>query len=151
MNELTVIFYIIFPWTFDKDMMTWYNMVEPRKVITQVDVCKEFLRQYSYNANLTMTHRDLELTKKKEKKSFSYLSSKAEQVRLFIRNLQPTYKQHLRFMSLKIFMMLWNIDMFVQEKSLDKRTQKQSNSGEQANTYFFRHVLSLKISFLFQS
>ena len=35
------ILYIIFPWTFDKDVMRWYNTVDPQKVTNRDDLCKE--------------------------------------------------------------------------------------------------------------
>ena len=42
---------IIFLCTFHKDVMTWGNVVSPQKVTTWSDLCKEFLCQYSYNAD----------------------------------------------------------------------------------------------------
>ena len=57
------IFHIIFPWMFNKDVMRWYNAVDPQKITSWDDLCKEFLYQYSYNVNLPIILRDLELTK----------------------------------------------------------------------------------------
>ena len=41
--------------------------------------------------------------------------SEADQIRLFIRNLQPTYMQHLKFMASENFTTLGNIGMLVEE------------------------------------
>ena len=38
------IFHIICPWTFEEDMMRWYNIVDPQKVTNWNDLHKEFLR-----------------------------------------------------------------------------------------------------------
>jgi len=54
---------VIFPWTFDKDVMRWYNDVDPWKVMNWDDFYKAFLLQHSCNAYLLITLRDLELTK----------------------------------------------------------------------------------------
>jgi len=36
------IFHIIFPWRFDKDVMRWYNVVHPCKIMNYDDLCKNF-------------------------------------------------------------------------------------------------------------
>jgi len=48
-------FYIIFPWTFDEDVMKRYNVVNPGKVTNWEDLSKEFLNQNSYNTDLPIT------------------------------------------------------------------------------------------------
>jgi len=64
------IFHLLFPWTFDKDVIRWYNVIDPRKVTKWDDLCRGFLCQYSYNADLPFTLRDLELIKQEENKEF---------------------------------------------------------------------------------
>jgi len=56
------IFHIIFPWSFNKDVMRWYNTIDLQKVTSWDDLHKEFLLQCLYNADLPITLRDLELT-----------------------------------------------------------------------------------------
>jgi len=105
------IFHLIFSLTFHKDVMRWYNTVNPWKVNNWDDMCKEFLCLYSYNADLSITSKDIELIKQEEKKNVSnfdaqwrvvvaHMANKpltADQVKLFIKSL-TTYMQHLRFM-----------------------------------------------------
>lgn len=56
--------------------MRWYNVIDPRKVMNSDDLDRELLPQYSYNAELPITLRDLELVKQEEKERFSnYLTS----------------------------------------------------------------------------
>jgi len=63
--------YIIFPWTFNKDVMRWYNAVDLRKVMNWDNHHREFLHQQSYNAGLPITLKDLELIKQEAKEGFS--------------------------------------------------------------------------------
>ena len=57
------ILYIISPWTFDKDKMKWYNVVNPQKIMNWGNLYKELLHHHSYNADLSITRRKLELIK----------------------------------------------------------------------------------------
>ena len=65
------IFHIIFLWTSDKDVMSWYYNIGLEKVMNLDDMCKEFLCQYSHNADLPITLRDLKLIQQEENESFS--------------------------------------------------------------------------------
>lgn len=76
--------------------------------------------------------RDLELIMQKEKERFSNnrtrwrikaihmvdQPSEANQVRLFMRSLQPTYRQHMWFTPFKNFTALRNVGMLVEEAQL---------------------------------
>jgi len=51
-------------------------------------------------------------------------SSKVNQVRLFISNLQPIYREHLQFMLFENFIALRNVGMQVEEKLSNKALAK---------------------------
>ncbi|KAJ8422386.1 hypothetical protein Cgig2_024804 [Carnegiea gigantea] len=51
--------------------MRWCSNIDPRKVMNCDDPCKEFLNQYSYNTDLPITLRDLELLKQEEKEGLT--------------------------------------------------------------------------------
>jgi len=142
--------------------MIWYNATDPRKAMNWNDLCRKFLRQYLYNANLLITLRDLELIKSEEKEWFSdYLArwrakathmvdhpSKVDQVRLFINNPQPTCIQHWRFMPFENFTTLRNIGMLVEEElareipTKDTNTQKgkYQNRGKKDNGFISKEL-----------
>ena len=55
---------------------------------------------------------------------------KVVQVRLFIKNPETTYIQHLKFTQIEKFTTLRNVSMFVEEESVHKKTQNQTHLGE---------------------
>jgi len=75
------------------------------------DLYREFLHQYSYNIDILMTLSDRKLLKQEDKDEFSKFLIRwrekathmvdwpfeADQVRLFIRNVQCMYRQYLKF------------------------------------------------------
>ena len=65
------IFHVIFPPIFDKDVIRWYNVVDPRKIMNWDDFVKEFLHQYSSDIDLQVTLRDFELIKQEKKDDYS--------------------------------------------------------------------------------
>ena len=58
--------------------------------------------------------------------------SEADQVRSFIRNLQPTYRQHMLFMPFENFTTLRNTGMLLEEK-LAMETPVKTGSNRKGN------------------
>ena len=54
-------------------------------------------------------------------------SSEANKVRLFIRNVQPTYKHPLRFMPFRNFIALRNVGLAIEEE-LSRETPTKTSS-----------------------
>jgi len=52
------IFHII-RWIFDKNVIRWYNAMEPWKAMNWNDLYRKLFLQYSYNVDLPITVRDL--------------------------------------------------------------------------------------------
>ena len=65
------IFHLVFPWTFNKEVIRWYNTIDPLQVTNWDDLCNELLSQYSYNTDLPIMLRDLELLKQEKKDGFT--------------------------------------------------------------------------------
>ncbi|KAI8524391.1 hypothetical protein RHMOL_Rhmol13G0146600 [Rhododendron molle] len=73
------------------------------------DICAAFISQYDYNIQLEVTTRELESTKMESKESFADFvkrwrakaaqmkdrPSDKDQIRLIVRNLQPTLAKHM--------------------------------------------------------
>ena len=139
------IFHIIFLWIFDKEVMKWYNIIYPRKVMNWNDLGKKFLRQYSYNADLLITPRDFELIKLEEKEGFpDFLAQWRENATHiadrtskddYVMLLSGTHSPHIG--NIKVFenfKTLTNVGRPLEEESPHERTRNPPNSGEKVET-----------------
>ncbi|XP_074278177.1 uncharacterized protein LOC141601773 [Silene latifolia] len=134
------IFPAIFPSTLEDVARSWFFSLDPIRVSNWEDIKKEFLTQYSSNADLLITRRDLEVAKQTEKEGFTYFLARwrnkaakmierppeAEQVDIFVKNLREPYKSHLRYAGIESFARLNKIGIQIEDDVVESTAKNQS-------------------------
>ncbi|XP_074300013.1 uncharacterized protein LOC141631211 [Silene latifolia] len=134
------VFPAIFPSTLEDVARSWFFSLDPTRVSNWEDIKKEFLTQYSSNADLLITRRDLEVTKQTEKEGFTDFLARwrnkaakmierppeAEQVDIFVKNLREPYKSHLRYAGIESFARLNKIGIQIEDDVVESTAKNQT-------------------------
>lgn len=134
------LFTSVFPITLDTHPSRWFKTLNQAKLDDWEYIKHEFLKQYRYNSQLPVGLRELEATKQGERENFSTFLNRwrekaaqmtnrpneEDQVRMVIKNLQPKYREPLKFQPIDSFTGLYKVGLLVEE---DVQAQKSKGNG----------------------
>ena len=134
----------------------WFSKVETDKLRSWEDIANIFVKQYSYNAELEVTLRDLEDARQEPKEKFADFvrrfrsvaakiinwPNEEDQMNLLVRNLQPNYYRHISGATLIDFGHLYKTGVRVEERmrnglleNVGVRETKKSYGGSSSSLY----------------
>ncbi len=107
----------VFPLSLAPVCQKWFFSLSEKETETWEDVALAFMTRYKGNIQSQTSSRELEILKQGEKEGFTAFLSRwkeaaaqlvhappeIEMVKVFISNLQPRYKNHLRYLGLDTF------------------------------------------------
>lgn len=155
------LFALVFPITLDTHLSRWFKNMNQTKLDAWEYIKQEFLKQYRYNSKLPVGLRELEATKQGEKEDFATFLNRwrekaaqmtnrpneEDQVRKVIKNLQPKYRESLKFQAIDSFTRLYKVGLVVEEeiqkpKSNNGNFNKNGGSSS-SNTDQISHIANI--------
>ena len=125
----------LFPLTLEGVASDWYHALPTSTKSDWKTLNEAFRGQFSYNAALEVSLRDLEMTKQKDGKTFSEFlirwrnkaalmpnkPSERDQVKIITRNVHSTWVEKLQLMNPRNFVELYDDGLQVEEIESEKR------------------------------
>ncbi|KAL2900276.1 Activity-regulated cytoskeleton-associated protein [Bienertia sinuspersici] len=135
----------VFPLSLDPVCQKWFFSLSDKDTATWEDITHAFMTRYKGNTQVSTSLRELEILKQTEKEGFTaYLArwkevaaqmvntpSEKEMVKIFVSNLLPKYRNHLRYLGLETFDKVYHIGIEIEDDLL--KANESKNSGNNNN------------------
>lgn len=135
------LFPTVFPLSLEPVCQKWFFSLPEKDTATWEDITHAFMTRYKGNIQTQSSSRELEILKQGEQEGFTaYLGrwkqtaatlvsapAEAEMVKTFISNLQPKYKDHLKYLGLATFEKVYQVGIEIEDDLL-----KESTKGSRA-------------------
>ena len=129
-----------FPMSLENASQHWFFSLSEKETTTWEDITHAFMIRYKGNTHNTTSQRELEILEQEEKEGFTtYLTRwrgiaakmvtappEKEMVKIFVSNMLPNYKDHLKYLGLGTFDEVYRIGIDI-EDDLIKESDKKAN------------------------
>ena len=143
---------LVFHQTLTGGALKWFFALEPSKIRTWEDIATAFAKQYEYNTQIDVTLRDLEITRQDARESISTFISRwrtkaakmenrpteKEQIRMLMKNLSPTYFDHLYLLPIATFDQLLEAGIKIEDRERDRRPPREEQKGRRPTNPAFK-------------
>ncbi|KAL2935368.1 Activity-regulated cytoskeleton-associated protein [Bienertia sinuspersici] len=136
----------LFPLSLEPICQKWFFSLPEKDTATWEDIAHAFMTRYKGNIQVQTSSRELEILKQEEKEGFTAFLTRwrqvaaqmvntppeSEMVKTFIANLQPKYRNHLRYMGLETFDKVYHIGIAIEDdllKENSKSTRWNNNNN----------------------
>ena len=126
------LFPTVFPLSLEPICQKWFFSLPEKEIATWEDIIHAFMARYKGNIQTQTSFRELEILNQGENEGFTtYLTrwrgvaatlvsapTEEEMVKTFISNLQPEYKDHLKYRGLTTFAKVYDIGVDIEDDLL---------------------------------
>ncbi|KAL2933344.1 Activity-regulated cytoskeleton-associated protein, partial [Bienertia sinuspersici] len=152
-----LLFPIVFALSLEPVCQKWFFFLPNKDTATWEDITQAFMARYKGNLQTQTSLRELEILKQGENEGFTTYRARwkeaaatlvstptaEEMVKSFISNLQPKYKDHLKYMGLTTFNRVYHIGIDIEDDLLKETTKgswphdnKKDDTVEEAASIF---------------
>ncbi|KAL2930287.1 Activity-regulated cytoskeleton-associated protein [Bienertia sinuspersici] len=135
----------VFPLSLDLVCQKWFFSLSDKDTATWEDITHAFMTCYKGNTQASTSLREMEILTQTEKEGFTtYLArlkevaaqmvnppSEKEMVKIFVSNLLPKYRNHLRYLGLETFDKVYHIGIEIEDDLL--KANDNNNNGNNNN------------------